>query len=147
MRTPLPIAIGAFLALVLFGANGEDARSAPTARVSFRRDVAPVLAGSCTTRSCHGGGSRPPVLGAPGDAAKLRAALVGVASEQRPDRAYIEPGHPDASYLLQKLDGHLVDSECADNDCGAPMPLDNPSLSADARAKIRAWIAQGAPNN
>jgi hypothetical protein len=172
MKSPLPLAAGAVLALVYLLANGSDARSsrapggdeatgaeaaangvlaanAANARsvVSFRNEVAPVLAGSCATRSCHGGGSLPPVLGRHASAEKLRAALVGVASEERPTRTYIAPGAPEASYLLQKVDGHLVDAECVDHDCGSPMPMDNPSLSADARAKIRAWVAQGALDN
>jgi hypothetical protein len=167
MKRPSPFTAGAVLALAYLLANGGDARSsrAPVARmqeevslhpasagatpgpVSFRSDIAPLLTGSCSTRSCHGGGSLPPVFDRRGSAQKLRAALVGVPSEERPDRNYIAPGAPDASYLLQKIDGHLVDAECADHDCGSPMPMDNPSLSDDARAKIRAWVAEGARDN
>ena len=82
-----------------------------------------------------------------GDATAMRAALVGVPSEDRPDRAYVEPGAPEASYLVQKIEGRLVDAECTEHDCGSPMPLDNPSLPPAARATIRAWIAQGARDN
>jgi hypothetical protein len=156
MKRPLTV-MGVFLVLIQVSANRGDARSAQrstepqsvtaAARISFRRDVAPVLATSCTTASCHGGGSRPPVLDAHADAARMRAALVGVASDQRPDRHYVEPGVPQNSYLVQKIEGRLIDGECADHDCGVPMPRDNPSLSADARAMIRTWIAQGAQDN
>jgi hypothetical protein len=147
-----PVAVGALLALVLLVSSGGGARTAAATtseagRVSFRRDVAPVLAQSCSTSSCHGGGSRPPVFDARADLAKMRAALVGVASEERPDHAYVTPGAPQASYLVQKIDEDLVDAECADHDCGSPMPLDNPSLPESARAKIRTWIAQGARDN
>ena len=127
--------------------RGAAVTTSGAERVSFRRDVAPVLATSCATRSCHGGGSRPPVLGAHMTATTMRAALVGVASEDRPDHAYVQPGAPDASYLVQKVEGRLVDAECTEHDCGEPMPLDNPSLSADAIAKIRAWVADGARDN
>ena len=156
MKGPGSLAASVCLALVL-ASSGESgvARGSSTpgpARgvsgvVSFQRDVAPVLVASCATGSCHGGGSRPPVLAARDGVGKLRVALVGVASEERPGRAYVHPGDPDASYLMQKIEGHLVDAECADRDCGEPMPLDNPSLSADARRTIRAWIAQGARDN
>jgi hypothetical protein len=146
------LVVGAFVAGLLLVAGAGEARDAAATtsdagRVSFRRDVAPVLATSCATRSCHGGGSRPPVLGAHMSASTMRAALVGVASEDRPDHAYVEPGAPDASYLVQKVEGRLVDAECTEHDCGEPMPLDNPSLSAEAIAKIRAWVADGARDN
>ncbi len=153
MRSPRPIAIGALVALAQVVANGggpsashAEGELAAGARpsVSFRKDVAPVLGDSCSTSSCHGGGSRPPVFGRGHDAATIRIALVGVASEDRPDRAYVTPGAPESSYLLQKIDGHLIDDECTDHDCGSPMPLDNPPLSPEARAMIRLWIAQGA---
>ncbi len=146
-------ACGVLAALLQLVASGGDARSSsahatPNAGdVSFRRDIAPILTTSCATKSCHGGGSRPPVLAARDGAAKMRAALVGARSEDRPDRAYVEPGAPEASYLLQKIEGRLVDAECTDHDCGSPMPLDNPPLSADARATVRRWIAQGARDN
>ncbi len=173
MTSARPLAIGALFALVQLVGSGSDARSSNTAlaesparsrgretaaepgvlapaprtrAVSFRRDVAPVLATSCALASCHGGGSRPPVLQR-GDSTAMRAALVGIASEDRPDHAYVQPGAPEQSYLVQKIDGRLVDAECTEHDCGAPMPLDNPALSQDARETIRLWVAQGATDN
>jgi DinB family len=124
--------------------NARDREHAP--RASFRRDVAPVLAQSCSTRSCHGGG-RSPMLHADENASKLRAALVGVQSEEHATHAYVRPGDPDASYLVEKIEGHLVHAQCADHDCGERMPLDNPALPENARRAIRAWIADGAPDN
>src|SRR5580658_9257910 len=130
MRGPGSLAAGVCFALVLAsGGEAGVARGSGTpgatvpgdARVvSFRRDVAPLLVTSCATRSCHGGGSRPPVLDARDGVKKLRVALVGVASEERPGRAYVHPGNPEASYLVQKIEGHLNDAECADQDCGEP---------------------------
>ena len=148
-RRLLPIALVAVVAVLGMAVNAGNATAKDDAQkaVSFRRDVAPVITLSCTTSSCHGGGGRSPVLERHADPAALRAALVGVASEQRPSRVFVRPGAPDQSYLIQKIEGHLIDAECTDHDCGAPMPLDNPSLSADARAKIRTWIAQGARDN
>jgi len=147
MKLRLPIAIVALVGLLGVAANAGGAKAGASPAVSFRRDVAPVITTSCTTSSCHGGGSRPPVLAPHGGPAALRAALVGVATEQRPSRVYVRPGDPGASYLMQKLEGHLNDAECIDHDCGAQMPLDNPSLSAEARDKVRTWISQGAPDN
>jgi hypothetical protein len=143
-----PLAAGVLFALAQLLAGGGDAKSSSASGgVSFRRDVAPLLATSCATASCHGGGSRPPVLVARDGASKMRAALVGVPSGDRPDRAYVQPGVPEGSYLLQKIDGRLVDAECTEHDCGSPMPLDNPSLPAADRDTIRAWVAQGARDN
>jgi hypothetical protein len=160
MTSGRPLLLGALVAIAQVVAIGgatqassaadavppaRSGRSAPT--VSFRRDVAPVLSASCATRSCHGGGSRPPLLSASAGPTALRAALVGVASEARPDEAYVAPGRPGASFLLEKIDGTLDDAQCADHDCGEPMPADNPSLPAPARDVIRAWIAAGAPDD
>ena len=114
--------------------------------ISFRKDIAPVLVTSCSTRSCHGG-SRPPELAAGVDASTMRLALVGVASEQRPDRSYVKPGDPRASYLVDKIEGCLVDAQCADGDCGRRMPSRNAPLPEATQAMVRSWIAQGAADN
>jgi hypothetical protein len=141
MKRTLPLAI---FALIQIGASGSQASRAPQA--SFRRDVAPLLTTSCSTRSCHGG-MRPPLLGAHDDPQTLRASLLGIASEERPAHAYVSAGHPDDSYLMEKIDGHLPANACVDHDCGDQMPLDNPPLSPEAREAIRAWIEQGASDN
>ena len=63
----------------------------------------------------------------------------------------VEPGDPQHSFLMHKLD-HTLDCsllQCAAvNDCGttAPQGASNP-LSADTRDAVRRWIAQGAQNN
>jgi hypothetical protein len=139
MKRTLPLAI---FALIQIGASG----SATPPQASFRRDVAPVLTTSCSTRSCHGG-MRPPLLGAHDDPRALRESLIGVASEERPEHRYVRIGHPEESYLMEKIDGHLSASTCVDHDCGDQMPLDNPPLSPESREAIRAWIEQGAADN
>jgi hypothetical protein len=138
MKRTLPVAI---FALIQIGASGT-----PSPRVSFRRDVAPVLTTSCSTRSCHGG-MRAPLLGSYDDARELRASLLGVVAEERPAHTYVRPGHPEESYLMEKIEGHLSNDACVDHDCGDQMPLDNPPLSPASREAIRAWIAQGAADN
>jgi hypothetical protein len=55
---------------------------------------------------------------------------------------YVDPGNPDRSYLLYKLDGT---QEEAPGGSGAPMPLGAPILSVEVRNMIEAWIEQGAP--
>jgi len=77
----------------------------------------------------------------------MRVALVGVSSEQRPDRAYVKPGDPAASYLVDKLAGALSNAQCVHGDCGRPMPSRSPPLPESAQAMIRSWIADGAKDN
>jgi hypothetical protein len=137
----------AALGLLYVPMSGAQAVAQPKPVVSFRRDVTPILVTSCMTGSCHGNGIRPPLLDRHDDAAHLRAALVGVRSEERPAHAYITPGAPEQSFLVEKIEGHLKDADCVDHDCGVAMPKDNPLLAPDARTIIRSWIAAGAPDN
>jgi hypothetical protein len=55
----------------------------------------------------------------------------------------VDPGHPDDSLLVQKLQGHDADGQAV---CGQPMPQ-KVALSADAIERVRTWISSGAPNN
>jgi hypothetical protein len=128
------------------GSAPKEAASRPTVRVSFRHDVAPLFVTSCGTASCHGG-DRPPRLSSDIDPSALRAALVGVSSEEMPGHPYVKPGDTRNSYLVEKIEGRLVDAHCADGDCGARMPSRSPPLPEGAQAMIRVWIAQGAPDN
>ncbi len=132
---------------VAVGGNAPIAEAPKIPAVSFRKDIAPVLAASCSTRSCHGSGIHSPALTPGVDPSKIRLALVGVAAEERPDRHYVEPSDPTKSFLVDKIEGHLVDAECADGDCGRRMPSRNAPLPDVTRAMIRSWIAQGALDN
>ncbi|MEO8796892.1 MAG: hypothetical protein ABI551_03330, partial [Polyangiaceae bacterium] len=138
-RSYATLAVAVF-ALVQMGASAGEPH------VSFRRDVAPVLTTSCSTRSCHGG-MRSPMLGAKDDAAKLRASLLTEASDEQRVLPFVRPGAPDKSWLVAKVEGHLEGHDCVDHDCGDAMPLDNPSLSPENIRTIRSWIAQGAQDN
>lgn len=72
-------------------------------------------------------------------AAASYAALVNVnAIQSALDR--VEPGSPDNSYLVRKLDGGPGIS-------GSRMPQGGPYLDAATMADIRQWITDGAPNN
>lgn len=63
--------------------------------------------------------------------------LVGVSSTEIPALLRVDPGNPDDSYLVQKLEG-------APNIAGEQMPLNQPPLSADQISAIRQWILDGA---
>ena len=88
---------------------------------------------------CHVGGSAPEGLRL--DAANSYNLLVGVPSTEVPSLLRVNPGDPDDSYIIQKLEGHAA--------VGGQMPLgcptSQPCLTADTIAFIRQWITNGAP--
>ena len=73
------------------------------------------------------------------NAAASYAALVGVASLEVPALQRVNPGDPNNSYIIHKLEGTQVE--------GDRMPLGGPFLSQAEIDDIRAWISAGAPNN
>jgi hypothetical protein len=85
---------------------------------------------------CHVGAGAPAGLRL--DEASSFGALVGVASSEAPSLLRVEPGDPDNSYLVQKLEGRAA--------FGGRMPLNQPALPAATIAVIRQWIADGAPD-
>jgi hypothetical protein len=122
----------------------------PPAAVSFRQDVAPVLARTCaTTDGCHGPDPTQRV------ALDLRektayASLVGRPSELRIGAVLIDPGKPASSFIVDKLTRKL-----APKGEGRPMPLDPQTGNVQEPNPVEgfvwktlvAWIAQGAANN
>lgn len=90
-------------------------------------EILPIFESRCF--DCHGGGK---------SKAGIRlddpASMIG---QQRKGRTIVKPGDPDASSLLAVLT-LPVDDELA-------MPPDGERLSAEEVAKVRSWIASGAP--
>ncbi len=120
---------------------------AAAAQVDYGRDVAPIFAAACAFSSCHGaasGGNQGVYLGS--DAARVARSAVGVKSATLTTMAIVEPGVPERSFLIHKLDGDTctLDAQCAGGSCGERMPKDNPRLDDGARTTLRTWIAQGA---
>lgn len=127
--------------------EGEAARPA-AARPTFRGDVVPVLEANCAgAHGCHGAEPTTDV------ALDLRAdnayeELVSRAAKRRPGAVLVKPGDPDASFLVDKLLGHLAANE------GKAMPLHERSgevvqMTPPAREFVdrvlRPWISAGAP--
>jgi hypothetical protein len=83
---------------------------------------------------CHAGGAAP--LGLRLDATNSYALLVGVPSVELPSLQRVRAGDPDASYLVQKIEGHAS--------VGGRMPLGGPPLPDATIAVIRQWITDGA---
>jgi hypothetical protein len=87
----------------------------------------------CTT--CHAGSAAP--LGLRLEEGASFAMLVNAPSAEVPALLRVAPGNPDASYLIQKLEGTAA--------VGGRMPLNGPPLPAETIAVIRQWITAGAP--
>lgn len=106
--------------------------------VSFARDVVPVLRVHCAT--CHLTGQEAGNMKLhPGGA---YASVVRVQSVESPLKR-VEPGAPDKSYLMHKLDGTHLDA----GGMGDRMPFGADPLDDTTRDLIRRWISAGAPNN
>lgn len=84
---------------------------------------------------CHIGASAPQGLQL--DAAHSYALLVGVPSVEKSSILRVNPGNPDSSYLVLKLEG-------ASGIAGGQMPLGGPYLPQSTIDVIRQWITDGA---
>jgi hypothetical protein len=132
-------------------ALAEDAPAAVAAQaVSFRHDVAPVLANTCaSSEGCHGADPTHRVNLDLREGAAY-ASLVGRPSELRQGAVLVDPGHPAQSFVVNKLTRKL-----AAKGEGRPMPLDPQTGNAQEPNPVEgfvwktlvAWIAQGAANN
>lgn len=111
------------------GEGGGGGALQPT----FASIQANVFTPICT--GCHAGAAAP--VGLRLDAASSYELLVGVASGEVGSLQRVNPGNPDASYIIQKLEGSAA--------VGARMPFGGPYLDDATIAVIRQWIAAGAP--
>lgn len=132
-KIAMPTALAAAALSTAVLAGGSDAGG-----VSFKADIAPVLASECA--ACHMMGTEPGEISL--IPAKAYASLVDADSVEA-DFKRVKPGAPDESYLVMKLAGTHVEN----GGMGEQMPFGGAPLSDDTQARIRLWIAQGAPNN
>ncbi len=90
----------------------------------------------CST--CHSGANAPQGLRL--DAGNSYALLVNVASAEVPALMRVNPGNPDQSYLVQKIQGNAA--------VGSRMPANGPPFLSQAQIDlVRGWIAAGAPQS
>src|SRR5690606_18077686 len=108
----------------------EDSGGELTATFESIQDT--VLTPICTT--CHTGASAP--LGLRLDEGASYALLVNAPSAEVEGVLRVDPGNPDDSYLIRKLEGTA--------EVGGRMPLNAPALPASTIAIIRQWIVEGA---
>lgn len=84
---------------------------------------------------CHSGGNPPQGLSL--EAAQSYGLLVDVPSSEVPAVNRVEPGDPDNSYIVHKLEGTAA--------VGLRMPANGPPYLSDSQiAVIRQWISDGA---
>lgn len=119
---------------------GPDGNTLPTA-TTLSGDVQPIFTANCALSGCHAGAA--PQLGQNLSAGNAYTSIVNVASVEVPSLLRVEPGDPDNSYLVHKIEGTAASVGGVDT----RMPLGNPPLSASEIATIRAWIEEGALNN
>jgi hypothetical protein len=106
--------------------------------VSFTEDLLPVFKRNCL--ACHVTGEEQGRLAlVPG---KAYASLVGVPALYG-SLARVEPGSPERSYLVHKLEGTHLDVAGR----GTRMPMGFPPLEPQILESIKAWISAGALNN
>ena len=114
-----------WLALAIPAARGADSPAAPPpARVSFVRDVAPILARHCV--GCHSPRRA--------EGRYVLTSYAHLAQGARGGEAALEPGHPEASHLIE-----LIRPD------GQPrMPHKQAPLAAENVAVIERWVKEGA---
>jgi len=122
--------------------NGLDANGTPVGSgggggTPLTADFASIQANVFTPicSKCHIGASAPEGLQL--DADHSYALLVGVASGEQPAVLRVEPGDPDSSYIIRKLQGSAGIS-------GEQMPLGGPYLPQTTIDVIRQWVTAGA---
>lgn len=87
---------------------------------------------------CHSGVAAPEGLRL--DAQNSYSHLVNVPSQEQSDLFRVEPGNPNRSYIIRKLEG-------GPNITGGQMPLDRTPLDQQTINAIRVWIVLGALQN
>ena len=105
--------------------------------ITLSGDVQPIFTASCATASCHDAGT--PAAGLDLSAGNSHAAIFNVASAQVPALSLAAAGDPDASYLIDKIEGTQT--------FGGRMPLGAAPLPTTSTALVRKWIEAGALNN
>ena len=121
------------------GAQGGDFEATfsvttPTSGATLDAIQAAVFTPSCATAGCHTGEDPPEDLRL--DEGFSFANLVDVPSNEVPELLRVEPGDPDNSYLVQKIEGTAAE--------GARMPLGAPALDQELINDIREWITNDA---
>lgn len=131
--------VGLALAMwMLTGCEHADPLEEPPAAPTFTSIQQTIFNTSCAVSGCHLGGAAAAQMDL--GAGNAYGNLVGVASVEVPTLNRVEPGNPDDSYLVRKLEG-------TPGIVGLQMPRGRDPLSAAQVQSIRDWIEAGAEND
>ena len=114
--------------------DDDDSATSPT----FSDVYSTIISQEC---GCHSGSSHSTGFFFDGSAATGYGNLVGVDSFENPGMNRIEPGDPDDSYLVNKIQGT---AGAVGGSNPSQMPLGGPFLSQTQIDLVRAWVAGGA---
>ena len=112
--------------------------SAPPQQVDYATQIQPIWNANCTGMACHDATQSAEGLNL--TAAASRAELIGVASSQCSANKRVDPGFPERSYVVIKLQGG--GGTCI---VGTKMPKATMGLPAAQIQLVRDWIYNGAP--
>ena len=130
-----------WIAGVACAGDGTGMLPPPPPANSLSNDVQPILTANCTDSACHGAPT--PQLGMNLSVDLTFSNTVGVPAVEVSTLNRVEPGDPDNSYLIHKLEG----TAGAVGGVDTQMPLGRNPLDQSDIDIIRAWIADGAQNN
>lgn len=115
--------------------SSASSSSAPENAVTLAQLQQNIFGAICT--NCHTGANAPRGLRLDSEENSY-AFLVNRTADEIPNLMRVNPGKPDDSYLIKKLEGSA-------DIVGARMPLGGPYLSQEQINQVRSWIANGAP--
>jgi len=118
------------------GGGGAGASGNPNATLSWVQTN--VFGGVCS--QCHTGAGAP--FGVDWSSPESTCRNLLRASGEIPELMEIDPGNPDRSYVIWKVEGQGPGGEPIEL---AQMPLANPPLTAETIQNMRDWISDGTP--
>lgn len=113
----------------------------PDGGASLGEDVQPLFTQRCVLSGCHG--SAGAAFGLILVEGMARSHLVDVAAAGAPGHLRVAAGHPERSYLVNKLEGTQLDV----GGDGRRMPLGQQALAPDEIDRVVRWIRSGARDN
>lgn len=113
----------------------DDGNHEPEDGITLTQLQQTIFGNICT--NCHTGANAPRGLRLDSEENSY-AFLVSHSADEIPSLMRVNPGKPDESYVVKKLEGTA-------DIVGARMPLGGPYLSQEQIDQVRSWIANGAP--
>ena len=122
-----------FLACSLIPRESLGQTSAPIKISDLEAEVAALFERSCTQAGCHGAPVAQMNMNLTAD--QFYSNTVNQPSMEKPDMKRVEPGHPEKSYLVDKIKG-------VEGIIGLQMPMTGDKLTDEEIAKVEQWIRE-----